>query len=408
MRKLHFLLLLFLAAFGLVISIHLTRVHYPLVYGDSKGFSFCQGGCDLVNGSRYSEFLGLPLSSLGILFYSLLFVLGMLGLLFRRAYGEFVLSWTALFSCVAVGIDAALLYISLVRLKAFCGLCGLTYLINLNCLLISLWGLLRTPRHIVLLLTQEIRRLFSFRDSLERSPGLYYRRVATFLFLTVLLSAGGSALALSYLYDASHSDPAIAPDKLRQYLDQYDQLTRVTVNSGQAPSQGPPNAPLTIVDFSDFNCPHCRHASNILARLVKEYQGQIRLVFKQFPNDSACNPNIHSDRPSNGSCLLATAALCAQAQNRFWDYHDALFAMQGKSYPEGELIALAEKLGLAKDTFSSCLRDPATGALLRAEMNEGLGLGVRGTPVLFLNGKVVRGNPPPPITRILIEKELRR
>ena len=405
MRKIHFFLLLALAGFGVVISIHLTRVHYPLVYGDSKGFSFCQSDCDLVNASRYSEFLGLPLSSHGIVFYSLLLLLGMLGLLFRKAYGEFALSWIALLSFAAVGVDGYLLYLS-ARLRAFCGLCGLTYLINVNCLLVSLWGLLRTPGQIVSLLTQEIGRIFSFRDSLEKSPGLYYHRVASFLFLILLVSVAGSALALSYHYDAGHSAPAVTPDKLKQYLEQYDLSARAKVELEGAPSRGPQNAPLTIVDFSDFGCPHCKHASNILPRLVKEYQGQIRLVFKQFANDSACNPNMPAGHPPTGSCLLAKAALCAHTQDRFWDYHDLLFATQGKSYSETELIAAADKLGLVKETFSSCLRDPQTESLLRADINQGIGLGVQGTPTLFFNGKMVRGTPPPEITRILIEKEL--
>ena len=408
MRKIHFLLLLALTVFGLVISLHLTQVHYPLVYGDAKGFAFCQSGCDLVNGSRYSEFLGLPLSSYGIAFYGVLLMLGGVGFFFQKAYGEFVLSCTTFLSFVAVGIDGYLAYVSLARLKAFCGLCGLTYLINLNCLLISLWGLSRPPGQIVSLLLKEIRRIFSFRDSLEKSPGLYYRRIASFFFLALLLSASGSALAVSYLYDARHSNPAISAQQVKQYLEQYDQLARVKVEPGRAPSLGLQDAPLTIVDFSDFNCPHCKHASNILTRLVKEYHGQVRLVFKQFPNDSVCNPNMPPDRPSSGSCLLAKAALCAHAQNRFWEYHDVLFATQGKPHPEEDLIGVAEKLGLVKDTFSSCLRDPQTETLLRAEIGEGLGLGVKGTPVLFFNGKKVQGNPPPEVTRILIEKERAR
>ena len=398
--------MLFLGVFGLVISLHLTQGHYPLVYGDSKGFAFCQSGCDLVNGSRYSEFLGLPLSSYGIAFYGVLLMLGGVGFFFQKAYGEFVLSCVAFLSFVAVGIDGYLAYVSLTRLKAFCGLCGLTYLINLNCLFVSFWGLLRPPGQIVSLLFKEVDRMFSFRDSLEKSPGLYYRRVASFFFLTLLLSVAGSALAVSHLYDARHSIPTITPEQMKQYLEQYDQLARVKVEPGEAPFLGPQNAPLTIVDFSDFNCPHCKHASNVLTRLVKEYHGQVRLVFKQFPNDSACNPNIPSDRPSNGSCLLAKAALCAHAQNRFWEYHDLLFATQGKPHPAEDLIRSAESLGLAKDRFSSCLPDPQTETLLRAEINEGLGLGVKGTPVLFFNGKKVQGNPPPEVTRMLIEKEL--
>ena len=408
MKKIYFFLLLPLLVLGLAVSIHLTRIHYPLMAGASKGFSFCQSGCDRVNGSRFSEFLGIPLSSYGAILYALLLFSALLGLLFRKAYGELSLSLIALLSALAVAVDGVLLYLSLIKLKSFCGLCGLTYLVNLNCLLISLWGLLQGPGQILSLLGREIRGIFSFKDSLEKSPGHYYERVVSFLFFLILVLVGGSGGALSYLYDSKFADVSVTPERLKQFEEQYERLNRVQLDPQSAPSLGPKEALLTIVDFSDFKCPHCKHAANILTRLIGEYNGQIRLIFKQFPNDSACNPNIPSNRSSSGSCLLAKVALCAHAQNRFWTFHDLLFATQEKTYTQEELISLAQKLGLPKEGFSACLQNPDTEALLRSDITQGLGFGVQGTPTLFFNGKMVRGNPPIELMRTLIQKEIVR
>ena len=408
MKKIYFFLLLPLLVLGLIVSLHLTRIHYPLMAGASKGFSFCQSGCDRVNGSRFSEFLGIPLSSYGAILYALLLFSALFGFLFRKAYGEFSLSVIALFSALAVAIDGFLLYLSLVKLKSFCGLCGLTYLINLNCLLVSLWGLLRSPGQILSILGREIRKIFSFKDALEKSPGRYYERVVSFLFFLILVFVGGSGWALSYVYDLKYRDVNATPERLRQFQEQYERLPRVQIDLQGAPSLGPKEAPLTIVDFSDFKCPHCKHAANVLTRLIGEYGGQVRFVFKQFPNDPACNPNIPSGRPSSGSCLLAKAALCAHAQGHFWPYHDVLFATQEETYTPEKLISLAQKLGLAKESFSVCLQNPNTETLLRSDMTQGLGLGVQGTPTLFFNGKMVRGNPPLELMRVLIEKEVKK
>jgi len=303
-------------------------------------------------------------------------------------------------------VDGILLYLSVRYLKAFCGLCSLTYLINLNCLLIALWGLLRSPSQILSLIGREWERVFFGKVPAEESLASYYQRVAS-VFLWVLLGiVGVSGLSLAHVYDAKQSKTN--PERIRQVLQQYGGLAPVQIDIKGAPSLGPKEAPLTIVDFSDFRCPHCQHAASILKRLMREYEGKIRLVFKQFPNDSACNRNIPSDRPSSGSCLLAKAALCADAQHRFWEFHDLLFAGLERSFTSEELTSLAGQLGLFEKQFSACLQHPDTETRLRSEIEEGIRLGVQGTPVLFFNGKAIRGNPPIEVMRSLIEQEALR
>ena len=147
-----------------------------------------------------------------------------------------------------------------------------------------------------------------------------------------------------------------------------------------APSRGPETARLTIVEFSDFQCPFCRTGANALTEIAKAFPKDVRLVFKQFPLES------HSQ-----AAIAAEASLAAHAQGKFWEMHDRIFA-NPRSLTESNLIAWAKELGLDTARFTSDLTSHKYQNTVQNEVREGLDAGVQGTPTVFLNGRPHRAN----------------
>jgi len=139
---------------------------------------------------------------------------------------------------------------------------------------------------------------------------------------------------------------------------------------------------VTVVEFSDFRCPYCRRAQPALAKLLARHPESVRLAFKHFPVVS----------PDSGRA--AVAAVVAGWQGRFWEMHDALFALQGRPLSEDAVLAIAEDLGLDVERFRSDLRDPDALAVVEADARSARRLGLRGTPAFVIDGRLLRGAQP--------------
>ncbi len=146
-----------------------------------------------------------------------------------------------------------------------------------------------------------------------------------------------------------------------------------------APARGADKARVTLVEFSDFQCPFCRGGADALNEMVKAFPKDVRLVFKQFPLDN------HSQ-----AAIAAEASLAAHAQGKFWEMHDRIFA-NPRSLTEENLIAWAKELGLDATRFTTELKAHKYQALVNREIREGIEAGVQGTPTVFLNGRLYRG-----------------
>ena len=147
-----------------------------------------------------------------------------------------------------------------------------------------------------------------------------------------------------------------------------------------APARGPEKARLTIGEFSDFQCPFCRSGANALNEIAKAYPNDVRLVFKQFPLES------HSQ-----AAIAAEASLAAQAQGKFWEMHDRIFA-NPRSLTEANFIAWAKEFGMDGVRFTADLTSHKYQNTVQNEVREGLDAGVQGTPTVFLNGRPHRAN----------------
>jgi protein-disulfide isomerase len=161
-------------------------------------------------------------------------------------------------------------------------------------------------------------------------------------------------------------------------------LTSIELKPGDisvddAPTLGRDDAPVTLVEFSDLQCPFCARTVATVQEMLKAYPREVKWVFKHFPLD------IHDDAP-----LAHRAALAAKAQGKFWEFHDAVFATQ-RAMKREDLIAKADALGLDIKRFTAELDKPEYKAKVEADKAEGKRLGVGGTPTFFINGRRLSG-----------------
>ena len=166
--------------------------------------------------------------------------------------------------------------------------------------------------------------------------------------------------------------------------------------AGDAPAMGPSVAPVTIVEFSDFQCPYCQRLAPTLDKVVENYGDRVRLVFRQFPLP------IHAEAQK-----AAEASLCAADSGKFWEMHDKMFEnIQALSVEQ--LKATAVSLGLDGEAFGACLDSGKHATRVADDLEAGRSAGVTGTPAMFVNGRFVSGAVPYEQIVALIDDELER
>lgn len=173
-------------------------------------------------------------------------------------------------------------------------------------------------------------------------------------------------------------------------------VQRVQVSADDDPSWGNADAPVTIIEFSDFQCPYCRvFYQTTLVTLLERYPKQVRFVYRDFPLAS-----IHPQ-----ATLAAEASQCAHAQGRFWEFHNAVFANIDRLGPD-LYQSLAISMGLDKERFAACVNSREFSAEVEKDFNDARALGVTGTPTFFINGIPLVGAQPLEAFAPIIEQEL--
>jgi protein-disulfide isomerase len=159
-------------------------------------------------------------------------------------------------------------------------------------------------------------------------------------------------------------------------------------------ARGPRDAPITIIEFSDFECSLCANAAPVIKELFQAYPAQIRYVFKHSPLP------VHLNAP-----FAHEAALAAGDQGKFWEMHDLIFANQ-RTMKRDDLILTAKQLGLKMDQFVADLEGQRFNTLIDADKEEGVHLGVNATPTFFINGQMLVGAKPLSEIKRMIEDTL--
>lgn len=362
---------------GIVVSTYLVVHHYNLIYGMTETKSFCTLSssidCDAVNTSVFSSIWGVPVA----LLQAFILFIGMLLLLGIRAFGEaekavisrFFLYLTSgnFIATVVMGV------ISTFILHTFCIMCASLYLVAL---VLFICAIKLNPKK-------------PFSHSLEDLKGLLKPSstggTRGFLILFMVIPLGAALAGGMYeksILSSSDFDKMIQHD-LEDWHDAKVNDFKITGGA----QQGNPSAPFQIVEFSDFECPHCKRAAPSLHAFVNAHREDVGFSFQNYPLDKSCNPRggMHEH-----ACQMARAALCALKQGKFTEAEDWIFAHQ-ESLSENTLNDLATELPLDKNALSTCINDPSTIEALKQEIDRGNAANLEGTPSIFVNGKLLQG-----------------
>lgn len=169
---------------------------------------------------------------------------------------------------------------------------------------------------------------------------------------------------------------------------------RVSV-AATGPARGQSAAPVTIVEFGDFQCPYCKQAEASLRAVMAQYPRDVRVVFRNLPL-TQIHPNAE---------IAAQAAVCADRQGKFWEMHDEMYDDQS-ALNEQSLKSTATRLGLDAKRFSTCITDGSTSQSIAADAKAAGELGLEGTPYFFINGRPLDGNVPVEQFHSIIADEL--
>lgn len=207
----------------------------------------------------------------------------------------------------------------------------------------------------------------------------YQNKFLYFLFAAFLIFTG---LTVTRFFLGQNS-----LSKSEEYLDQlasaYNPNLKATIDQpilkNTDPFWGLSKAKNTIVLFSDFQCPYCASASEVLSDLINKYGDKLFIVWKDLPN------RLHPEALS-----ASLAARCAQKQNKFWQYHDKLFSSQG-SLGQALYRQIAQEIGLDEQVWQACYDNQEPSGLIQESYNLGLSLAIDATPYMFVNGQRISG-----------------
>jgi protein-disulfide isomerase/uncharacterized membrane protein len=342
---------------------------YAVQAGVLKGKSFCNfsayWNCEGVALSDYSSLFGVPIGVFGAAWF---FIFAILGL--SQSVSKKVLMLVFAAGVLASAYYAFTLFFVL---ETGCLVCVAGYVCILGAGAMAFWGPRWTPL----------------------TTGLS----------AFVLALGFGVLALSvYGMNESHRLP-FSQEELDKFRASLSQVPVEELSVVSPLGKGSENGDIHIMEFSDFACPHCATAGlETVPQLLND--PQIRFSFFPYPRDGACHPQVPS-HIQPGTCRLSEAALCAQEQGKFWEFHDVVF---GNMRDNSRLIPLEQavsKAGLDPEKLQECFDRGEAQEQLRAMIELAIEKDVRATPTFFINGRRLPGNFPIPIFRIAID-EIRR
>ncbi len=231
----------------------------------------------------------------------------------------------------------------------------------------------------------------SFKEQV--GSGVVRSSVAVFV-IALALSAASYSWTANRIRSASQESQR---ERGQEAADNLGEEDVVQLDTTGLPRLGPVDAPVVIVEFSDFECPFCSRFASEMHQVHLAYPEDVVIYFSHFPLDASCNPASGTMHPS--ACLGARATVCAQAQNKFWEMHDAVFGFfamrqeQRSRSPlsEAALLKMAGEMGLNPEAFLACMGDAVSSEQLTEQIRKGLAAGITSTPAWFINGHRRKG-----------------
>ncbi len=431
-------LVVLLAFAGAILSGLLLFDHYGV--GSAAVDGLCgadqESGCDQVSRSKYSTIGSFSLAAVGVSFYASMLLLLAFGLASSDAVRESASAVALLAFGLALAVDAVLLGIQALAIGAYCRLCLATYALNLAAFVlllplrsklggitaqsearraISVWAVSTVvvaigvgsvdqalasvgPRQDAALLGEqdpapapapaEIPVVGEPPQPVEPAPPAGSAPPSN--------EDDGDSRVRAQLQAAEARIRELQatlddPKKFQAYQEEkaaenFERQPRVELDLEGVPVKGPAQAPIQVVEFSDFLCPFCRNLAGAFAGFMPQSQGRVAVFFKHYPLDQACNP-VMTRTVHEGACELALGGVCAEEQGKFWPYHDRIFGQPPVNPSNEDVVRIASEAGLDGNAMRQCLSSPGTRARLDRDIAEGKRLEVNATPTVFVNGK---------------------
>ncbi|MBK9293391.1 MAG: thioredoxin domain-containing protein [Oligoflexia bacterium] len=354
--------------FAIGLSIYLSIHHYQLQYSMRSEKSFCNQSsgfdCDSVNISSFSELAGVPVALIGVFAFlvQFLFLIGIVVLgedeksKPRRVF--FVLSVANIIFCLYLAA------VSWLSLKTFCLYCFMLYVL---CAILLFCSYKLKDEN-----TLKFKKFFS--EDLKS--------MAVIALLAVI--PVGSLLVNASVKDSFSKDlDRIIDSAVIQWMENKS----FEFNLENAPFIGSTNPKLTLVVFSDFQCPHCKKSAPTLEAFTNANRKKVRLVFQNYPLDSACNPKMQSQGHSQ-SCFFAKAVICANKQNKYVEAHNWIFKHQ-ESLNKNLLDTMISEVKLDKNQITTCMEQSSTSEELTNQIKRADLAEIQGTPTIFANGRLL-------------------
>jgi protein-disulfide isomerase len=228
---------------------------------------------------------------------------------------------------------------------------------------------------------------------IEPEETFTFKRSHFYSVITVFAFAVGVLLGyIVWGFDSAKGIPVVVA---QAPVTEEPQFVRYDIPDEGFPSIGPEDAPITIVEFSDYQCPFCRRwHEEVYQPLMNAYSGKIRLVYRHLPLTS-----IHPD-----ALPAAEAAMCAGEQNAYWPFHEKLFSSD--SLNNAVYVQYAQELNLDMTAFESCVTEHKYKPAIESDSDFALNLGASSTPTFFINGVPIVGAQPLSVFQQVIDKEL--
>jgi len=360
--------------------------------------SFCNisatMNCDAVNASAWSSILGIPVATYGLIYYAVMILLSILALDPRKISRQRATNHFLFLSIISVFGSVVLFLISKLALGVLCPLCLAIYVVNILTLIAACWearscavlsGCVSAFDDVLL-----IPALVLGKGSFKAAESVSTARL---FLIAVLLSAAAALFLEDYFVvkfltsgEAEHEPLAVEQAEIP-----------LTLDGGVATDhfKGKQGAPISVIEFGDFQCSACRIFHVNLHELLESYPEQVFYTLRNYPLDRSCNKTITWDFHNN-ACYAAELARCAGEQGKFWEMADYLFALGG----DGEEHASNEELkasmtegisvlGLDAIGMTECLDSMRHRGKIEADIAEGMRLKIRGTPAVWVNGKLL-------------------
>ncbi|MCB0723791.1 MAG: thioredoxin domain-containing protein [Ignavibacteriae bacterium] len=404
------IVILFFALIGSALALYATRLTFKLTVAGIIEPSECSFSdlftCDTVLSTGYAKMFGVPVAWFGFMYFFWALWVAIFALVnSRKQSGTAALNIIFFMTTLSVLVTFFKMY-QLFMLGVICPVCVAMYVCIFVIFFLTMKALRISFKEILSRNLQYVKSIFSSSKPVaagKKGDGTEERVSQPWRYWIILIWL----FAMGFLGLRYYENTVIKPGlkSVQLILTQHFNGQKYDVNFDGSAVDGNPDAKVTIVEFSDFECPACKLLASNMKPIMLEYGDRVSLHFMNYPLDKSINKNLTNEIHQNAG-IAAIAGVCAQDQGKFWDFYYTLYENQTKINRDF-IIATAQELGLDMNKFNDCLEsDPARDRVLR-EIDLAKEYGITGTPTLFINGRKVHYWNSPEVIKAIIDEELK-